>query len=60
MTQMIHFWVDPSNNIETNKRPPKMIHLSTPGANWNKNGTSPVAYLPTSPFKKELLLLLSF
>ena len=36
---MIQFWVDPSNNIEKNKRPPTMIYLSTLGAYWNKCGS---------------------
>ena len=38
MAQMICFWVDPSNNIETNKRLPKMIYLSALSAYWNEYG----------------------
>ena len=38
MAQIIHFWIKPSNNIETNKCPPKMIYLSALGAYWNEYG----------------------
>ena len=34
----LNFWVKPSNNIETNKRPPEMIYLSPLGAYWNEYG----------------------
>ena len=32
MTQMIHFWVDPSNNIETIMRPQKIDLSKCPGS----------------------------
>ena len=40
MAQTIHFWIDPSHNIKTNKRPLKMIHLSALGTYWNEYGTT--------------------
>ena len=38
MAKIIHFGLIFATNIETNKRPPKMIYLSTPGAYWNEYG----------------------
>ena len=43
--QTIHLWVDPSHDIKTNKRPPKLIYLSTLGAYWNENGWYEMGYL---------------
>ena len=36
MTQIIPFWVKPSNNIESNKRPLKTIYQTNLGIYWNE------------------------
>ena len=64
--QMIYFWINSSNNIKTDKRPPKMIYLSAMGAYWNEYGSLfdrvkfTGCFMSHRPFYAAYLLFINF